>query len=482
MPESLRIGGRRIAGRGAVAPVLNPATGEEVGAVAEATDAETDAAIDAAAAAFPGWAATPAGARAGLLRKVSAVAAGRREDIARALTMEQGKPLGEARGEVDKFAAMFAYYAEEAGRVRGEIIDNGDGMHESFVRREPIGVVAAISPWNYPVELVGWKVAAGLAAGCAFVVKPPSLAPLSPLAALDCLDAAGLPPGVVNVVTGGGRSVGRRLVRSPKIARVAFTGSLRTGLDILASCPDIKKITLELGGNCPLIVSASADLEAAARGAARRAFRNAGQICIAVNRIYAQSSVYDEFMSRLETAVRALVVDDGARNPDADMGPVASAEILEKTERHLADALGRGARLVCGGRRLSGAKFARGFFFEPTVVSGAPPDSLVMTDETFGPLVGAAPFEEWDEAIARANNSPCGLAAYAYTRDLAESRRAARNLDFGSVAVNNVDPGILNAPYGGRKQSGVGCEHGREGMEEYMQVKHVRVRFGGAPP
>ena len=449
--------------------------------MAEATAAETDAAIDAAAAAFPGWAETPAAARAGLLRKIPAIVAERRDDIARALTMEQGKPLNEARGEVDKFAAMFAYYAAEAERVRGEIIDNGDGVHESFVYHEPVGVVAAISPWNYPVELVGWKVAAGLAAGCAFVVKPPSLAPLSPLAALDCLDAAGLPPGVVNVVTGGGATVGRRLAQSPKVARVAFTGSLGAGRDILASCPDIKKITLELGGNCPLLVSASADLDAAARGAARRAFRNAGQSCVAVNRLDAPRAVYDEFVERLEKAARALVVDDGARNPEADMGPVASAEILEKTERHLADALDKGARLVCGGRRPPGARFARGFFFEPTVVSDAPPDALVMTDETFGPLVGVAPFDEWDEAIAGANNSPYGLAAYVYTRDLAESRRAARRLDFGNVAVNSPDAGVLNAPHGGRKQSGVGCEHGRQGMEEYMQIKHVRVRFGDAP-
>ena len=481
MPESLLIGGRWIAGRGAVVPVLNPATGEKVGSVAEATDAETSAAIDAAAAAFSGWARTPARARAGLLQKVPAIVAERRDDIARTLTLEQGKPLNEARGEVDKFAAMFAYYAEEAARVRGEIIDNGDGMHKSFVYREPIGVVAAISPWNYPVELVGWKVAAGLAAGCAFVVKPPSLAPFSPLAAIDCLDAAGFPPGIVNVVTGGGKTVGRRLAQSPKIARVAFTGSSQAGQDILSSCPDIKKITLELGGNCPLIVSAAADLDAAASGAIRRAFRNAGQICVAVNRIYAQRPVYDEFVGRLEKAARALVVDDGARNPNADMGPVASAEILEKTQRHLSDALSRGARLVCGGRRPPGVKFARGFFFEPTVVSDAPPDSLVMTDETFGPLVGVASFEEWDEAIARANNSPYGLAAYVYTRNLAESHHAARNLDFGNVAINNVDAGVLNAPYCGRRQSGVGCEHGREGMEEYMQIKHVRVRCGDAP-
>lgn len=481
MPEPLRIGGRRVDGRGAASPVLNPATGEEVGAVVEAADAEADAAVDAAAAAFPDWAATPASARAGLLQKVPIVVAERRDDIARALTMEQGKPLNEARGEIDKFAAMFAYYAGEAGRVRGDIIDNGDGRHESFVYREPVGVVVAISPWNYPVELVGWKVAAGLAAGCTFVVKPPSLAPLSPLAALDCLDAAGFPPGVVNAVTGGGATVGRRLVQNPKVARVAFTGSLRTGRDILTSCPDVKKITLELGGNCPLIVSASADLDLAARGAIRRAFRNAGQICIAINRIYAQRAVYDEFLERLEKAARALVVDDGARNPKADMGPVSSAEILKKTERHLADALDKGARLVCGGGRLKGAQFARGFFFEPTIVSDAPPDALVMTDETFGPLVGVAPFEEWNEAIARANDSPYGLAAYVYTRDLAESRRAARDLDFGNVAINNPDAGAFNAPYGGRKQSGVGYEHGREGMEEYMQMKHVRVRLEDRP-
>ena len=481
IPEPLRIGGRRVASQGAAVAVLNPATGETVGAVAEATAAETDAAVRAAAGAFPGWAGAPLNARAEILRKVPAIVSSRRDDIARALTLEQGKPLNEARGETDKFAAMFAYYAEEAARGGGRIIDNGDGEHESFVYREPVGVVAAISPWNYPVELVGWKVAAGLAAGCALVVKPPSLAPLSPLAALDCLDDAGLPPGVVNVVTGSGNSVGRRLVQSPKVARIAFTGSSSTGREIFASCPDVKKITLELGGNCPLIVSAAADLDSAVRGATRRAFRNAGQVCIAINRIYAQRPVYEEFTTRLEKAVRALVVADGMQNPAADMGPVASAEILKKTERHLADALKKGARLVCGGRRPPGAEYAGGLFFEPTVVADAPPDALVMTEETFGPLVGVAPFDEWDEAIARANDSPYGLAAYVYTRDLAESRRAARALDFGNVAVNNADAGVLNAPYGGRRQSGVGCEHGREGMEEYTQIKHVRMRCGDRP-
>lgn len=461
----------------AVIDVENPSTGDIIGRVACASVQDVDTALKAAQMAFPNWAGLTGFQRGDLLHRAGQILEDRKKEIGAYVTLEQGKPLNEAIGEVEKCVEMLHFYAEEGMRVLGTVIPNTDSLDRSLVIKQPVGVVAALSPWNYPIELIGWKTAACLAAGCTIVAKPPSLTPISPLLYYRCLADAGIPPGVINMLPGSGSTVGRQLVASPVPAKIAFTGSLAVGLKIQDQAKDrIKKLSLELGGQCPLIVSSNADLDSAVKGAVRRSFRNMGQICIAINRIYAHESIYEAFLSNFSTVVRELTIADGIENPAADVGPMASAEGLEKTQLHIRDALDKGARLVCGGRRPPGDRFAKGHFFKPTIIADASHDMLIMTEETFGPAVGVQTYRTLDEAIRLANDTPYGLAAYAYTDNLHEAHRFAEELDAGSVAINNVDAGIMNAPYGGWKQSGIGHEHGHEGLEEYLQLKHVRIR------
>jgi len=471
------IGGELVEASGDLLSVENPATGVQLGEIANATKEEIQRAVSAARAAFRPWADLPAHARAEHLHELGRHIAGDADAMARLMTAEQGKPVNEARGEILKLAQACHFYAEEATRIHGETIPNDSVDVDSTMVREPVGVVVAITPWNYPAELVGWKLCGALAAGCTIVVKPAELTPFTALAiGLKTIEAE-FPDGVVNVVTGQGPVVGQALVEHGDVDKIAFTGSSAVGLAIQRSCPDIKRLTLELGGNCPLIVTAGADLEAAVTGAVRRSFRNCGQICIAINRIYVAREVHDEFLRRLGIATDALIVADGLETPEADLGAMASAEPLAKTREHLADALDRGARLVAGGVVPDGEEFVRGHFFRPTVLADCTHAMRIMTEETFGPIVGVAPFDTLSEAVTLANDTPYGLAAYVYARDADEIRYLAKRLDYGNVAINNVDAGIMNAPYGGRKQSGVGYEHGREGMLEYTNLKHVRVRY-----
>ncbi|SHO67208.1 succinate-semialdehyde dehydrogenase / glutarate-semialdehyde dehydrogenase [Pseudoxanthobacter soli DSM 19599] len=475
---NLFIDGAFCAGTGGRLPVVNPATGESLGQIAAATPEEVEAAVAAARRAFRPWAALVPRRRAEALHRLGDLIAADADAMARIMTLEQGKPLNEARGEILKLAEACHFYAEEATRVLGEIVPNDQPGFQSLVVREPIGVVGAITPWNYPAELVGWKLCASLAAGCTIVIKPAELTPFTALAIAAKVAEAKIPAGVVNVVTGKGSVVGQALVDHPGVDKIAFTGSSRVGLHIQNSSPVVKRLSLELGGNCPLIVTESADIAAAVKGATRRSFRNMGQICIAINRIYVARQHYEGFLSALGAAADRLTIGNGIERPNADVGAMASAEPLEKTQAHLADALAKGARLVAGGSAPQGEEFARGFFFRPTVVGDCTHDMLVMTEETFGPLVGVAPYDSLDEAIEKANDTPYGLASYAYARDLVEIQRLSMGLDYGNVAINNVDAGIMNAPYGGRKQSGVGYEHGREGLLEYFNFKHVRLHHG----
>lgn len=476
---ALFIGGAFRQGAGERLPVRNPATGAVIGHIAAATPSEVDAAVAAARAAFRLWAAEVPKARAAALHRLGDLIAGDALAMARLMTREQGKPINEAKGEILKLAEACHFYAEEATRVHGEIVPNDQPGFHSLVVREPIGVVGAITPWNYPAELVGWKLCASLAAGCTIVIKPAELTPFTALAIAHKVAEAGIPGGVVNVVTGRGSIVGQALVDHPDVDKIAFTGSSAVGLHIQQTCPRIKRLSLELGGNCPMIVTGSADIAAAVKGAARRSFRNCGQICIAINRIYAARPVYEEFVARLGSAADALSVGNGLDRPDADLGAMAAAEPLAKTMAHLQDALDRGARLVAGGAAPQGAEYAKGYFFRPTVLADCTHEMQVMTEETFGPLVGVAPYDGIDEAIQLANDTPYGLASYIYARDLEEIQRLSARLDYGNVAINNVDAGIMNAPYGGRKQSGVGYEHGREGLLEYFNFKHIRLHHGG---
>jgi succinate-semialdehyde dehydrogenase/glutarate-semialdehyde dehydrogenase len=477
LAEKLFIDGDWRRGGGERIPVENPATGEVLGHIAAATPAEIDAAVAAARKAFRIWSRVAPAERAKALRRLGDAITTEADAMARTMTQEQGKPLNEARGEILKLAEACHFYAEEAVRIHGEIVPNTTTDIDSLVVREPIGVVGAITPWNYPAELIGWKLCGALAAGCTIVIKPAELTPFTALAIARMAEMAKIPAGVVNVVTGPGAKVGQALVEHPGVDKIAFTGSSTVGLRIQQSCPTIKRLSLELGGNCPLIVTASADLDAAVKGAVRRSFRNMGQICIAINRIYVARSIAAEFVKRLGEAADKLVIANGIDKPDADVGAMASAEPLAKTKEHLADALAKGAKLVAGGGAPRGEAFARGHFFRPTVVSDCSHAMKVMTEETFGPLVGVMAFDGLDEAIELANDTPYGLASYVYAKDMDEIRYLSARLDYGNVAVNNVDAGIMNAPYGGRKQSGVGYEHGREGMLEYLNFKHVRIRY-----
>ncbi len=474
----LFIDGAFRAGTGAALPVVNPATGQEVGTIPATQPDELSDAVAAARRAFKTWSRLNARKRADALHRLGDAIAADVDAMARIMTAEQGKPVNEARGEILKLADACHFYAEEATRVHGEVVPNDQNGYQSLVLREPIGVVGAITPWNYPAELVGWKLCASLAAGCTIVIKPAELTPFTALSIAEKTLAAGIPAGVVNVVTGKGSQVGQALVEHPDVDKIAFTGSSAVGLHIQQSCTQVKRLSLELGGNCPMIVTQSADLALAIKGAARRGFRNAGQICIAVNRIYVARSLYEDFVRELGAAADKLTVADGLQTPDADLGAMASGEPLGKTQDHIADALAKGARLVAGGQAPEGEAYAAGFFFRPTVVADCTHDMKVMTEETFGPLIGVMPFDTLEEAIALANDTPYGLASYLYARDMVDIQTVSAGLDYGNVAINNVDAGIMNAPYGGRKQSGIGYEHGREGLLEYFNFKHVRLFHG----
>lgn len=457
--------------------VKNPARNEVLGHIPLATLEELDIAVKAARKAFPLWANCLPVERARALHRLGDLISKASDDMAFIMTSEQGKPLNEAKGEILKLAEACHFYAEEAIRIHGEIIPNDKSHFNSQVIREPIGVVGAITPWNYPAELIGWKLCASLAAGCTIIIKPAEITSFTALAIAKKVQEAGIPRGVVNVLTGKGSVIGQGLVEHLDVDKIAFTGSTEVGLRIQQSCPKIKHLSLELGGNCPMIVTSRADIEAAVMGATRRSFRNAGQICIAINRIYVEDLVYEEFLTKFTKAAKALVIEDGLNNPDADVGAMASYEPLEKTKEHLADALDKKARLLCGGELQEGT-YENGYFFSPAIVADCTHEMAVMTEETFGPLVGVMPFKTLEEAIDLANATPYGLAAYAFTEDLKEVQKLGKALDYGNVAINNVDAGIMNAPYGGRKQSGIGYEHGREGLLQYFNFKHIRLYYG----
>lgn len=472
------IGSRRIAAGKDEIEVENPATGEIFAKVPSASTQQINEAVETADKTFPDWARLSPEERGAYLIRAGELVLEREDTIAETLTREQGKPLNEAKGEVRKGAEILRYYAEEGKRVYGRIIPGFDRTTTSYVQYEPVGVAAAISPWNYPVELVAWKVGGALSAGCTVVVKPPSLTPLSALRYLECVVDAGVPPGVVNVVFGSGSTAGTALVEHRKVKKVAFTGSTEAGRDVAARCGTLmKKVSLELGGQCPVIVSSKCSLAEAVKGVARRTFRNMGQICIAINRIYVDEKIHDDFMESLVRTVEKLRIADGLKVPDADLGPMVNREGIEKTERHIEDSVKKGGKVLTGGGRPAGAEYGKGHFFRPTVIDGAAPDMLVMSEESFGPVVGVTTFKSIDDAIEAANSVNYGLASYVYTDDLHEMDEYAFRLESGNVAFNNPDAGVINAPYGGFKESGMGYEHGPEGLREYLRAKHIRIRY-----
>ncbi|KLU62270.1 succinate-semialdehyde dehydrogenase [NADP(+)] GabD [Peptococcaceae bacterium CEB3] len=476
--EKMLIDGNWVdAKNGDVLNVINPATEEIFATVPKANESDIEWAIQAADKAFRTWSCLSVFERGKFLRKASDLVYHNARDIARLMTQEQGKPVKEALGEVNKGAEILRYYAEEGERIYGRIIANAEDHTESRVIYQPVGVAAAISPWNYPVELLAWKIGGALASGCTIVAKVPSETPLAPVAFVRCLVEAGVPSGVINIITGSGSTVGPVLMRSPVIKKIAFTGSTETGKEVLRGCVDtLKKVSLELGGSLPMIVCRDCNLEAAIKGAVRRSFRNMGQICIAINRIYVDKEIYETFLDGFIAATKRLTIGNGLLN-DCDLGPVTTSAVVEKTKSHIQDAREKGAKIVCGGKKPEGKEFEKGYYFEPTILSDVDHDMLVMKEETFGPLVGVMPFGDLDEAVTLANDSCYGLAAIVFTESLSTANRLSLDLNAGNIAVNNVDAGVINAPYGGWKDSGFGHEHGPEGLHEYLNIKHVRMRY-----
>ena len=458
-------------------PVYSPADGEVIGTAPLAGAEDVEIAARAAEAAQKAWGRTNAFYRGNLLRKAAAAVEARAEEIAAVMTAEQGKTLDEAMQETRKGAAILRYYAEEGERVCGRIIPNEAKGCVSGVIYQPVGPAVAITPWNYPIELLAWKVGGALAAGCTIVCKIPYETPLSPTLFAECVIGAGLPENVLQTITGRGSEIGTPLVCDPRFKRVAFTGSTKVGKALGEACmSQLKHLSLELGGSLPMIVFSDCDIDKAVEGCVRRSFRNNGQICIAINRVYVQEEIYDRFMERLVQRVNKLTIGD-TRTENVDLGPMCTAAGLEKVAAHVEDARQRGAIVATGGRRPEGEKFRAGNYYEPTVLSRVTREMRVMREESFGPVIGVMPFSDVEDAIEKANDTEYGLAAICYTSNLNTAKRIAVGVEAGNIAINNVDAGVLNAPYGGWKESGVGCEHGTEGLYEYLRAKHVRIRF-----
>lgn len=456
--------------------VQNPATGETVAEVARASAADAQLALEAASTAFPGWSRRTPRERATYLHAAAGLVRERLAGIARLLTMEQGKPYRDAQREVEEGAAVLDYFAEEGVRVRGEIIASETPSVRQFALKQPLGVAVGITPWNYPVSLLGWKVAPALAAGCTFVGKPASETPLAAAEYLRCIQEAGVPDGVVNLVIGPGATVGPALVASPLSARVAFTGSTEVGRLLLAQAAAyVKKVSLELGGHSPFIVCEDADFELAAKYGPYRAFRNMGQVCNSVNRIFVHERLYAAYVERAVREAQRLTIGDGLSDPPVDLGPMLNQGGIDRTLAHIEDALAKGARLVCGGRKPDGPQYERGFFFTPSILVDVDEGMRVMQEETFGPLVAIQPFRTLDEAIALANGVEYGLVSYAYTASLKTAARLAEELEAGTVCLNTIVGSTLNGPYSGWKQSGSGVELSHHGLDAYLHLKHVRL-------
>lgn len=456
----------------------NPATGEVVGATAWGDSADADAALEAAHKAAPGWAATPVEERARLLRAAAALLRERAEEIGKVLTLEQGKPITDSVREILYGAKVFEYYADLAP-LRADRWRNSElsGVR-SLVVEQPAGVVTAIIPWNYPVDLYAWKVAPALAAGCPVISKPSAVTPLSTALTVECLADAGFPAGVVGNVIGDDDQVAQMLVSDPRSKVITATASVPTGRKIMSAASEhLKRVVLELGGQSPFIVLDDADLDAAVAAAVQRSYTNMGQICIAVNRVYVANSIKNEFTERLVEAVSQVVPQNGS-NPGATFGAMATLAQLEHVEGHIRDAVQRGGKLLIGGERLTDDDRKHGNFLAPAVVSDVPDDALMMSQETFGPATPVVGFDTTEEVIRRANSSEYGLAAYVYGRDLNRTLQVAESLEYGGVGININDVTELQAPFGGWKHSGVGRELGPEGLASFLEPKSIRIRLG----
>src|SRR4051812_6996564 len=449
--------------------VDNPATGEVIGTVPRFGRAETRVAIDAAARAFPAWRRKTAKERAIVMRRWFDLMMANQEDLAQLMTAEQGKPIGESRGEVVYAASFLEWFGEEAKRVYGDTIPAPQSDKRIVVIKEPIGVVACITPWNFPLAMITRKAGPAIAAGCTVVLKPASQTPFSALAMAELAERAGIPKGVLNIITGDSKAIGAELCANPKVRKLSFTGSTEVGRILMRQSADtVKKLSLELGGNAPFIVFDDADLDAAVEGALASKYRNAGQTCVCANRIYVQDTVYDSFARKLTDKVKGFKVGAG-NEPGVVIGPLIDEQGLKKVEAHVADAVGKGARVLLGGKRHSRG----GLFFEPTVLAEVTPAMIVSREETFGPVAPLIRFKTEEEVVELANDSEFGLAGYFYSRDIGRIFRVAEKMETGIVGAN---AGIIStevAPFGGVKQSGLGREGSKYGLEEYLEVKYV---------
>jgi succinate-semialdehyde dehydrogenase/glutarate-semialdehyde dehydrogenase len=468
--QAILVNGRWIAAdSGRTIAVTDPATGETIGTIPNAGKAETQRAIEAAHSAFPAWRKRTAAERAALLLKLADIIRQNSEALAHLLTEEQGKPLAEARGEIGSSAAYVQWFAEEARRAYGEVIPSPWPDRRILVTREPVGVVGAITPWNFPSSMIGRKLGAALAAGCTIVIKPADLTPYSGLAWGVLCAEAGIPDGVVNIVTGDAPEIGTELTGNPLVRKITFTGSTPVGkLLATQSAATMKRISMELGGNAPFIVFDDADLERAVQGAVQAKYRNAGQTCVCTNRFYVQAGIHDAFARRFAEEVGKMKVGHGFE-AGVQIGPLIDSRALGKVQAHLGDILSLGGEIVTGGQ----VHALGGTFFEPTVVKNVPPEARVSREETFGPLAPIFRFETEDEVVALANATEYGLAAYFYSRDLARAFRVSEALKYGMVGVNE---GLITtevAPFGGVKESGVGREGSRHGLEDYLDMKYV---------
>ncbi|QNU61622.1 NAD-dependent succinate-semialdehyde dehydrogenase [Vreelandella titanicae] len=455
--------------------VLNPATGEAIGDIPRLGKAETERAIDAADAALPAWRALTAQERADLLMKWHDLMLEHQQDLAMLMTFEQGKPLKEAAGEIAYAASFLRWFAEEARRVYGETIPAANANQRIVVTKQPVGVVGAITPWNFPAAMITRKAGAALAAGCTIVVKPASQTPFSATALALLAERAGIPRGVFNVVPGSASDIAQAMTQSPKVRKITFTGSTEVGRKLMAQAAEhIQKISLELGGNAPFIVFEDADLDAAVEGAMAAKFRNAGQTCICTNRFLVQSSVINAFCEKLAVAMNSeLHVGDGTK-PNINIGPLIDENAVKKVSEHVQDAIDNGAELLLGGHPHP----LGGNFFTPTLISFATDKMKVAHEETFGPLAAVFPFDDEETAIEMANDTQYGLASYFYSRDLARVWRVAEALEYGMVGINTGAISNAAAPFGGVKASGLGREGGHQGLEEYLETKYLCIDLG----
>jgi succinate-semialdehyde dehydrogenase/glutarate-semialdehyde dehydrogenase len=463
------------ADNGETLAVTDPADDRHIACVPALSQAETNRAIAAAAAALPAWSELTAGERATVMRRWHDLILANRDDLARLMTAEQGKPLAEARGEIAYGASFIEWFAEEGKRVYGDLIPTHQPGKRILTLKQPVGVCAAITPWNFPMAMIARKVAAALAAGCTMIVKPAESTPLSALALAVLAERAGLPAGVLNVLTGEPEAIGAALTASPMVRKLSFTGSTEVGKLLMRQCTDtVKRISLELGGNAPFIVYDDADVEAAVEGALQSKYRNSGQTCVCANRLLVQSGIYDAFSGHLSERVRSLKVGPGTEEGVAQ-GPLIDDAALAKVEGHIAEAVAGGARVLSGGQRHS----LGGRFFQPTILTDVQPNMRVAREETFGPVAPLLRFHTEQEAISLANSTEYGLAAYLYSKDLGRIWRTSEALEFGMVGINTGIISTAIAPFGGIKQSGLGREGSKYGIDEYLEIKYLCLNIAG---